>query len=86
MAAGEALAVCVELNLTQDTPRKDMEAVRAWVSDLAIEAAGKGADKTLFLEPAAEPGWCWGLQPHLLAGSPWSFLHYHLIFHANNSV
>ncbi|KAG2649537.1 hypothetical protein PVAP13_1NG116119 [Panicum virgatum] len=49
-AAGEALAVCVELNLTQYTPRKDMEAVRARVSDLAIEAAGKGADKTLFLE------------------------------------
>ncbi|PUZ74707.1 hypothetical protein GQ55_1G087200 [Panicum hallii var. hallii] len=45
MAAGEALAVCVELNLTQD-----MEAVQARVSDLAVEAAGKGADKTLFLE------------------------------------
>jgi hypothetical protein len=50
MAAGEAVAVCVELNLTQYTPRRDMEAVRARVSDLAVEAAGKGADKTLFLE------------------------------------
>ncbi|OEL21748.1 hypothetical protein BAE44_0017231 [Dichanthelium oligosanthes] len=50
MAAGEALAVCVELNLTQYTPRKDMEAVQARVSDLSIEAADKGTDKTLFLE------------------------------------
>ncbi|RLN09935.1 hypothetical protein C2845_PM11G01500 [Panicum miliaceum] len=50
MAAGEALAVCVELNLTQYTPRKDMEAVQARVLDLGAEAAGKGADKTLFLE------------------------------------
>jgi len=24
--------------------------------------------------------------PPLLAGSPWSFLHYHLIFHANNNA
>jgi hypothetical protein len=50
MAAGEALAVCVELNLTQHTPRKDMEAILARVSDLAAEAGGKGADKTLFVE------------------------------------
>ncbi|XP_034584627.1 uncharacterized protein [Setaria viridis] len=50
MAAGEALAVCVELNLTQHTPRKDMDAILARVSDLAAEAGGKGADKTLFVE------------------------------------
>ncbi|CAN6237572.1 unnamed protein product [Urochloa humidicola] len=50
MAAGEAVAVCVELNLTQHVPRKDMEAAMARVSDLAAEAAGKGADKTLFVE------------------------------------
>ncbi|CAL5023115.1 unnamed protein product [Urochloa decumbens] len=50
MAAGEALAVCVELNLTRFTPRKEMEAIMARVSDLAAEAAGKGADKTLFVE------------------------------------
>ncbi|KAL6628915.1 hypothetical protein ACP70R_028680 [Stipagrostis hirtigluma subsp. patula] len=50
MAAGTALALCVELNLTQYTPRKDMEAVAARVADLAIEAGGKGVDKTLFLE------------------------------------
>ncbi|KAF8691532.1 hypothetical protein HU200_040679 [Digitaria exilis] len=50
MAAGEAMAVCVELNLTQHASRKDMEAVIARVSDLAAEAGGKGADKTLFVE------------------------------------
>ncbi|CAD6247569.1 unnamed protein product [Miscanthus lutarioriparius] len=50
MAAGEALAVCVELNLTQHTPRKDMEAVQARVSDLAAEAGGKGADRALLVE------------------------------------
>lgn len=50
MAAGEALAVCVELNLTQHTPRKDMEAIKARVSDLAAEAGGKGADKALLVE------------------------------------
>ncbi|KAL6888232.1 hypothetical protein ACP4OV_009258 [Aristida adscensionis] len=50
MAAGEALAVCVELNHTQYTPRRDMAAVAARVSDLAIEAGGKFVDKKLFLE------------------------------------
>ncbi|CAN6243600.1 unnamed protein product [Urochloa humidicola] len=50
MTAGEALAVCVELNLAQHVPRKDMEAIMARVSDLAAEAGGKGADKTLFVE------------------------------------
>ncbi|KAF8671747.1 hypothetical protein HU200_049868 [Digitaria exilis] len=34
MAAGEALAVCVELNLTQHAPRKDMDALGAKVSEL----------------------------------------------------
>ncbi|GJM90623.1 hypothetical protein PR202_ga06923 [Eleusine coracana subsp. coracana] len=48
MAAGEALAVCAELNLTQHTPRKDMDALRARASDLAAEAGGKGvAEKKL---------------------------------------
>lgn len=50
MAAGEALAVCVELNLTQHAPRKDMEAVKARVSELAAEAGGKGAEKALLVE------------------------------------
>ncbi|XP_062224621.1 uncharacterized protein LOC133923214 [Phragmites australis] len=50
MATGEALAVCVELNLTQHLPRKDMEALQARVSDLAAEAGGKGAVKTLLPE------------------------------------
>ncbi|KAK3156364.1 hypothetical protein QOZ80_2AG0106340 [Eleusine coracana subsp. coracana] len=50
MAAGEALAVCVELNLTQHNPRKDMEALQAKVSELAGEAAGKGANNTLLPE------------------------------------
>ncbi|KAJ1278557.1 hypothetical protein BS78_04G088800 [Paspalum vaginatum] len=50
MAAGEALAVCVELNLTQYTPRKDMEAVHARVSALAAEAGGKGVDTALLVE------------------------------------
>ncbi|XP_066382455.1 uncharacterized protein [Miscanthus floridulus] len=50
MAAGEALAVCVELNLTQHTPRKDMEAIKARVWDLAAEAGGKGVDKALLVE------------------------------------
>ncbi|CAO2178666.1 unnamed protein product [Urochloa humidicola] len=47
MAAGEALAVCVELNLTS----KDMDdALAAKVSDLAAESAGKGADNSLLRE------------------------------------
>ncbi|CAN6275430.1 unnamed protein product [Urochloa humidicola] len=45
MAAGEALAVCVELNLT-----KGMDALAAKVSDLAAEPAGKGADNSLLRE------------------------------------
>lgn len=50
MAAGEALAVCSELNLTQHTPRKDMDAMQARVSELADEAGGKGANNTLLPE------------------------------------
>ncbi|CAO2034663.1 unnamed protein product [Urochloa humidicola] len=44
MAAGEALAVCVELNLTQG---KEMDNLSAKVSDLAVESAGKRADNSL---------------------------------------
>ncbi|GJN19356.1 hypothetical protein PR202_gb06623 [Eleusine coracana subsp. coracana] len=47
MAAGEALAVCVELNLTQHIPRKDMDALAAKASDLAFEAPGKGSNNTI---------------------------------------
>ncbi|TVU33091.1 hypothetical protein EJB05_24876, partial [Eragrostis curvula] len=47
MAAGEALAVCVELNLTQHTPRKDMDALAAKVSELASEPVGKGVNNTM---------------------------------------
>ncbi|CAN6270529.1 unnamed protein product [Urochloa humidicola] len=47
MAAGEALAVCVELNLTKDN---DMGALAAKVSDLAAEPAGKRADNSLLRE------------------------------------
>ena len=48
MAAGEELAVCVELNLTQHTPCKDTEALQVRVSDLATEAGGKGSGKMMF--------------------------------------
>ncbi|XP_040376312.1 uncharacterized protein LOC102706259 [Oryza brachyantha] len=44
MAAGEALAVCVELKLAHDTSPKDMAVIRTTVSDLAIESTGNGAD------------------------------------------
>ncbi|TVU33092.1 hypothetical protein EJB05_24877, partial [Eragrostis curvula] len=47
MAAGEALAVCVELNLTQHAPRKDMDALAAKVSGLATEPAGKGVNNAM---------------------------------------
>ncbi|TVU33090.1 hypothetical protein EJB05_24875, partial [Eragrostis curvula] len=47
MAAGEVLAVCVELNLTQHTPRKDMDALAAKVSELASESVGKGVNNTM---------------------------------------
>ncbi|KAK3152511.1 hypothetical protein QOZ80_2BG0159980 [Eleusine coracana subsp. coracana] len=51
IAAGEALAVCAELNLTQHTTRKDMEALQTKVRDLAAEAGGKGvAEKKLLPE------------------------------------
>ncbi|GJN19355.1 hypothetical protein PR202_gb06622 [Eleusine coracana subsp. coracana] len=60
MAAGEALAVCVELNLTQHAPRKDMDALAAKVSELASEPPGRGLNnaalpqqKDLFREIAA---------------------------------
>ncbi|CAN6234714.1 unnamed protein product [Urochloa humidicola] len=48
MAAGEALAVCVELNLTEKG--NDTGALAAKVSDLAAEPAGKRADNTLLRE------------------------------------
>ncbi|CAL5028295.1 unnamed protein product [Urochloa decumbens] len=44
MAAGEALAACVELNLLTG---KHLDALAAKVSDLATESAGKGADNSL---------------------------------------
>ncbi|CAL5032689.1 unnamed protein product [Urochloa decumbens] len=44
MAAGEALAVCAELNFLTD---KDMGTLKAKVSDLAAESAGKRADNSL---------------------------------------
>ncbi|CAN6248085.1 unnamed protein product [Urochloa humidicola] len=47
MAAGEALIVCVELNLLTG---KDMDTLAAKVSDLANESAGKGADNSLLRE------------------------------------
>ncbi|CAN6227759.1 unnamed protein product [Urochloa humidicola] len=47
MAAGEALAVCVELNLTKDN---DMGALGAKVSGLAAEPAGKRTDNSLLRE------------------------------------
>ncbi|CAN6242218.1 unnamed protein product [Urochloa humidicola] len=47
MAAGEALVVCVELNLLTG---KDMDALAAKVSDLANESAGKGGDNSLLRE------------------------------------
>ncbi|KAK3156363.1 hypothetical protein QOZ80_2AG0106330 [Eleusine coracana subsp. coracana] len=50
MAAGEALAVCIELNLAQYVPKKDMEIVVATVRDLAIEAGGQGVSKTMLPE------------------------------------
>ncbi|GJM90621.1 hypothetical protein PR202_ga06921 [Eleusine coracana subsp. coracana] len=43
MVAGEALVVCVELNLTQRIPRKDMDALAAKTSDLAFETPSKGS-------------------------------------------
>jgi hypothetical protein len=50
MAAGEALAVCVELNLTPQATGKDMDALVAKVSDLAAEPTSKGADNSLLRE------------------------------------
>ncbi|TVU33096.1 hypothetical protein EJB05_24881, partial [Eragrostis curvula] len=50
MAAGEALAVCVELNLTQYVAKQDMESIVATVRDLAAEAGGRGASKTMLPE------------------------------------
>ncbi|CAL4915899.1 unnamed protein product [Urochloa decumbens] len=47
IAAGEALAVCVELNLLTN---KDMDVLVAKVSDLADEPASKGANNTLLRE------------------------------------
>ncbi|CAN6234710.1 unnamed protein product [Urochloa humidicola] len=47
MAAGEALAVCAELNFLTG---KDMDALAAKVSDLASEPAGKRADNSLLRE------------------------------------
>ncbi|CAN6248084.1 unnamed protein product [Urochloa humidicola] len=44
MAAGEALAVCVELNILTG---KDIDALTAKVCDLAAEPAGKGANNSL---------------------------------------
>ncbi|EAY85036.1 hypothetical protein OsI_06393 [Oryza sativa Indica Group] len=43
VAAGEAIAACVELKLAHDTPPEDMEALNATVSYLATEPSGKGA-------------------------------------------
>ncbi|CAN6270528.1 unnamed protein product [Urochloa humidicola] len=48
MVAGEALAVCVELNLTGKS--MDMDALAAKVSDLASESASKRTDNTLLRE------------------------------------
>ncbi|CAN6248243.1 unnamed protein product [Urochloa humidicola] len=51
MAAGEALAVCVELDLTQHSKGKnDMGVLKAKVSNLAAESAGKRADNSLLHE------------------------------------
>ncbi|CAL5033075.1 unnamed protein product [Urochloa decumbens] len=47
MAAGEALAVCVELNLLTG---KDMDVLATKVSDLANESAGKGRRRCLLRE------------------------------------
>ncbi|GJM90620.1 hypothetical protein PR202_ga06920 [Eleusine coracana subsp. coracana] len=44
MAAGEALALCVELNLTQHIPCKDMEALQGKVSELASDSQDRGVD------------------------------------------
>ncbi|CAL5061618.1 unnamed protein product [Urochloa decumbens] len=48
MAAGEALAVCVELNLL--TEGKDMDALAAKASDLAADSASKGANNAFLRE------------------------------------
>ncbi|CAN6199819.1 unnamed protein product [Urochloa humidicola] len=48
MAAGEALAVCVELNLL--TEGKDMDPLEAKVSDLAAESASKGSNNSFLRE------------------------------------
>ncbi|CAL5085630.1 unnamed protein product [Urochloa decumbens] len=48
MAAGEALAVCVELNLL--TEGKDMDAMAAKASDLAADSASKGANNAFLRE------------------------------------
>ncbi|CAN6227762.1 unnamed protein product [Urochloa humidicola] len=50
MAAGEALAVCVELGLMQHANGKDMGVLAAKVSDLAAEPAGKYAENSLLRE------------------------------------
>ncbi|KAF8662421.1 hypothetical protein HU200_056003 [Digitaria exilis] len=50
MAAGEALAMCVELNLTQHATRKDMDALAAKVSELASELPSRGSNNTLLPE------------------------------------
>ncbi|CAN6227763.1 unnamed protein product [Urochloa humidicola] len=47
MAAGEALAVCVELNLLMS---KDMDVLVGKVSDLAAEPTGKRVDNSLLRE------------------------------------
>jgi hypothetical protein len=51
MAAGEALAVCVELKLLPTNKKGGLfPGMVARMSDLAIEAAGAGVDKKGFLE------------------------------------
>jgi hypothetical protein len=50
VAAGKALAVCMELNLTQHIPPKGMAALACKVEDLAGEAGGKGVSKTVLPE------------------------------------
>jgi hypothetical protein len=50
MAAGEALAVCVELNLTS---RKGADALADKVPELASEAAGRGSNNAMLPEQKA---------------------------------
>ncbi|CAN6206093.1 unnamed protein product [Urochloa humidicola] len=49
MAAGEALAVCAELNLLT-TEGKDMDALAAKAADLAAESASRGANNAFLRE------------------------------------